>query len=288
MRLALMIEGQEDVTWDDWCALAAACEEHGVEALYRSDHYLSVFGHGERGSLDAWTTLAGLAAVTTKLRLGTLVSPATFRHPAVLAKSAVTVDHISGGRAELGIGSGWLEEEHTVYGFDFPPVAERVDELGRQLETIAAHWAEDGPHRPKPVQRPGPPLILGGQGGPRSLALAARWADEYNTDYKTAAELREMRTRLDEACAAAGREPIPLSLMTAWLVGADRADYEDRAARLAEWTGEKVEPTPAWIAGTLDEAREQLAQLQAAGVSRVMAQHLLHRDLEAIALLAQA
>jgi alkanesulfonate monooxygenase SsuD/methylene tetrahydromethanopterin reductase-like flavin-dependent oxidoreductase (luciferase family) len=284
-----MIEGQEDVTWDDWRALAAACEEHGIEAMFRSDHYLSVSGHDERGSLDAWTTLAALAAVTTKLRLGTLVSPATFRHPAVLAKSAVTVDHVSGGRAELGIGTGWLEAEHTVYGFDFPPLARRVDELARQLETIAAHWAEDSPQRPKPVQRPSPPLILGGHGGPRSLALAARWADEYNTVYKTLDQLREIRRGLDQACQAAGREPIPLSLMTGWLVGADRADYDDRASRLAEWTGEEVAKPPAsWIAGTLDDARERLSALEAAGVARVMAQHLLHRDREAIALLAQA
>src|SRR5581483_12054287 len=122
MRVCLMIEGQEDVTWDQWLALARACEEHGYEGLFRSDHYLSVEGRRERGSLDAWTTLAGLAAVTSRIRLGTLVSPATFRHPSVLAKAAVAVDHISGGRVELGLGAGWNEPEHRAYGFPFAPM----------------------------------------------------------------------------------------------------------------------------------------------------------------------
>src|ERR687894_534848 len=122
-----MIEGQEDVTWDDWRALAAPRGEHGIETLFRSDHYLSVFGRGERGSLDAWATLAALAATTSKLRLGTLVSPATFRHPSELAKVVATADHVSSGRVELGIGAGWHEREHRAYGFPFPPVRERMD-----------------------------------------------------------------------------------------------------------------------------------------------------------------
>jgi alkanesulfonate monooxygenase SsuD/methylene tetrahydromethanopterin reductase-like flavin-dependent oxidoreductase (luciferase family) len=115
MRLCLMIEGQEDVTWEDWVAVARACEEHGVETLFRSDHYLSVEGRGEHGSLDAWATVNALAAVTTTLRLGTLVSPATFRHPSELAKVVTTADHVSGGRVELGMGTGWLEAEHDAY-----------------------------------------------------------------------------------------------------------------------------------------------------------------------------
>ncbi len=130
-----MIEGQEDVTWEDWTALAAACEEHGIEALFRSDHYIGL-EHAERGSLDAWGTLCGLAAITTRLRLGTLVSPATFRHPAVLAKLAVTADHISGGRIEIGMGAGWHEGEHALYGFEFPPPRERMARLEAQLEEV--------------------------------------------------------------------------------------------------------------------------------------------------------
>ncbi|HET7455306.1 MAG TPA: LLM class flavin-dependent oxidoreductase [Solirubrobacterales bacterium] len=123
MDVCLMIEGQEDVTWEDWLALAAACEQHGVGTMFRSDHYLSVDDRRERGSLDAWGTIAALGAVTKTLRLGTMVSPATFRHPAVLAKAAVTADHISGGRVECGIGAGWWEREHELYGFELPPWA---------------------------------------------------------------------------------------------------------------------------------------------------------------------
>src|ERR687896_2191291 len=140
MRVCLMIEGQEDVTWEQWLALAGACEEHGLEALFRSDHYESVMGMRERGSLDAWTTLAALAARTSRVRLGTLVSPATFRHPSVLAKSVVTVDHASGGRAELGMGAGWFEREHEAFGFPFAPDRERVDVLAEQIEIVHRLW----------------------------------------------------------------------------------------------------------------------------------------------------
>src|SRR5215218_9507710 len=190
MRVCLMIEGQEDVTWDQWLALARACEEHGLEGLFRSDHYESVMGMRERGSLDAWTALA---ARTSRIRLGTLVSPATFRHPSVLAKSVVTVDHVSGGRVELGLGAGWHEGEHRSYGFVFPPTPVRMERLAEQLEIVTRSWTEDafsfsGRHYqvqdlralPKPVQRP-PTLLVGGAAGPKSLALAARYADEYNT-----------------------------------------------------------------------------------------------------------
>jgi len=132
MRICLMIEGQEDVTWEQWLALAGACEEHGLEGLFRSDHYMSVMGRRGRGSLDAWATLAGLAARTSRIRLGTMVSPVTFRHPSVLAKMVVTVDHISGGRAELGMGAGWHQDEHTAYGFDLPPSDQRMSLLAEQ------------------------------------------------------------------------------------------------------------------------------------------------------------
>ncbi len=309
MDVCLMIEGQEDVTWEDWRALAAACEEHGVGTMFRSDHYLSVDDRRERGSLDAWTTLAGLAALTTRLRFGTLVSPATFRHPAVLAKSAVTVDQISGGRVEVGIGAGWWEREHEAYGIPLPPVAQRMDMLEEQLQIVGAHWAE-GPFsiegfyysareldaRPKPVQQPRPPLIVGAKGGPRSLRLAARYADEYNTVMMSAEEIADLRARLDRACEAEDRDPatLPLSMMTAWLVGADREELRDRANRLAQWKG-RGEDGDALLAnfrqggikGTTPEALEQLAELEQAGLTRLMAQHLLHRDLEAVELLGR-
>src|SRR5919206_2503289 len=267
-----MIEGQEGVEWPDWVALARACERLNFDALFRSDHYLSVGGRAERGSLDAWGTVSGLAAVTTTLRLGTLVSPATFRHPSVLAKAAVTADHISGGRIELGVGTGWLEAEHTAYGFPFPPVGERMAILGEQLEVIVRQGGEepfsfDGGRyriedldaRPKPVQRPRPPLIVGGSAGPRSARLAARWADEYNTIFVTPDEARERRAALDDACGDVGRDPQTLrfSMMNGYLVGATREDLHARAGELAEWQGESptdldgypAELGGAWVVG---------------------------------------
>ena len=163
MRVALMIEGQEGVTWQQWCALADACEQHGVETLFRSDHYISQGAEATNVAHDAWTTLAGLAARTTALRLGTLVSPATFRAPALLANAAATVDHISGGRVELGIGAGWMEREHRAYGFPFPDTPTRVAMFREQLEIVHRLWTEervdfhgehytleDAPAQPKP------------------------------------------------------------------------------------------------------------------------------------------
>ena len=157
MRIALMIEGQEDVTWDDWVALAETCERSGIEALFRSDHYLSVFGQDKRRALDAWGTINALAARTTTLRLGTLVSPASFRHPSILAKLAVTADHVSGGRIELGLGTGWSEVEHTAYGFPFLGMKERMDVLEEQLQIVRGHWSPGAvlvPRRALHARRP--------------------------------------------------------------------------------------------------------------------------------------
>src|SRR5213595_1624892 len=138
-----MIEGQEGVTWEQWVALAQACEEHGVGAMFRSDHYVSFSATERAGSLDAWTEIAALAAHTTTLRLGTLVSPATFRHPSLLAKAVVTADHVSGGRVELGLGAGWFAAEHEGYGFPFPDTTERVELFAEQLEIVVRSWTEE-------------------------------------------------------------------------------------------------------------------------------------------------
>ncbi len=303
-----MIEGQEDVTWEDWLALAAACEQHGVGTMFRSDHYLSVDDRRERGSLDAWGTITALGAVTQTLRLGTMVSPATFRHPAVLAKAAVTADHVSGGRVEVGIGAGWWEREHELYGFDLPPVGPRMEALEEQMQIVRGHWGEgpfsfDGERysarrldaRPKPVQQP-LPLILGAKGGPRSLRIGARWADEYNTVMSTAEEIADLRRRLDDACEKEGRDPatLPLSMMTGWLVGSDRDELRERAARLARWKGQGEDGEAliaglrgSTILGTAEEAIEQLRELKATGLTRIMGQHLLHRDLDAVALMGR-
>jgi F420-dependent oxidoreductase-like protein len=313
VRICLMIEGQEGVAWADWVALAQACERLGFDALFRSDHYLSVEGRGERGSLDAWGTVSALSALTSTLRFGTLVSPATFRHPSVLAKAVVTADHISGGRVELGVGTGWLEAEHVAYGFPFPPMGERMAVLSEQLEIIHRQWTEHtfdftGEHyrisgldaRPKPVQRPHPPLIVGGAAGPRSARLAARWADEYNTVYVTPEEARERRSALDEACRREDRDPgtLRFTMMNGFLVGADRDDLRDRARRLADWRGETdraaadldgwiAETTQPWIVGTPEEIVARLREYEAAGIDGVMLQHHLFGDLEALELIGR-
>jgi F420-dependent oxidoreductase-like protein len=303
MRFAVMIEGQEDVGWDDWVALAQACDRLGFEALFRSDHYLSVDGVGERGSLDAWATVCALAAVTSNVRLGTLVSPATFRHPSVLAKNAVTADHISGGRVELGIGTGWLEREHAAYGFPFPPMGTRMEMLAEQLEIIAGsfadgpfsfagkHWSVDAlDARPKPVQRP-LPLLMGGSAMRRGAALAARFASEYNVVHVTPEEAAERRGRLEAACRDAGRDPATLtfSLMHGFLIGAGEAELRARAERLSEWQRRRVTPDDLrgnWLAGTPDEVIARLREYEAVGVERVMLQHHLYRDIEALELIA--
>src|ERR1700751_5001792 len=177
MRLALMIEGQEGVTWQDWCALSAACEEHGVETLFRSDHYISQGDEARNVAHDAWTTIAALSARTSTLRFGTLVSPATFRLPGLLANAAATADHVSAGRIELGLGAGWMEREHRAYGFPFPETATRLAMFAEQLGIVYRLWTEEGVHlrgayymledapaQPKPVQQPHPPLLVGGSG----------------------------------------------------------------------------------------------------------------------------
>jgi F420-dependent oxidoreductase-like protein len=306
VRVALMIEGQEGVSWEQWLALAQAAEAAGLEALFRSDHYLSLEHPRERGSLDAWTTLAGLAARTSRIRLGTLVSPATFRHPSVLAKSAATVDHISGGRVELGIGAGWMELEHRAYGFDFPATRERVERFAEQLEIVHRVWTEDAPSfegryyrleecpaLPKPVQRPRPPLIVGGSARPGTTRPAARLADEYNTVFAGPEEAGRRRQRLDEACDAEGRDPatLPLSVMTGFLIGADAGDLRRRAERLAgrdeDADGLLERLRRHGVAGTPDEIVERLRAYDEAGVVRVMLQHLLHDDLEPVELLGR-
>ena len=308
MRVCLMIEGQEDVTWEQWLALAGACEEHGLEGLFRSDHYGPLMGMPERGSLDAWATLAGLAARTSRIRLGTLVSPATFRPPAVLAKNVVTVDHISGGRVELGLGAGWHEGEHRAHGFEFPATPVRMERLAEQLEIVTRSWSEDsfsfqGRHYqvqdlralPKPVQHPRPTLLVGGRAGPKSLALAARFADEYNVTGLPMEELPERRARQLDAWREAGRDPgtARMSLMTTGVVGRDQTEVEQRVGRVLAVTGsddsvaEVIDAKPNWLLGTVDQVVEQLQGLEAAGISRVMVQHLDHADVEMVAVLGE-
>ncbi|HET7128280.1 MAG TPA: LLM class flavin-dependent oxidoreductase [Gaiellaceae bacterium] len=256
MKLALMIEGQEGVTWPQWVALAHAAEEAQLDALFRSDHYRAIGRGDPNGSLDAWGTICALAAVTTTIRLGTLVSPVTFRSASVLAKLATTADHISQGRVELGIGAGWFESEHDAYGFDFMTTPGRLDELDRQLAEITRQWTEADDIWPKPVQRPRPRIIVGGRARPRTVAAAVSHADEYNTLRAPVDEIRERRQRLDEAAERAGRDRLTFSMM-----------------------GE--------LKGSADELEEELRAYADAGVDRVMVQHLEHEDVERVAVLGE-
>jgi F420-dependent oxidoreductase-like protein len=307
MELALMIEGQEGVTWQQWLALAKACEEHGIPTLFRSDHYMNLdLQHPERGALDALGTSIALGAVTTTLRLGTMVSPATFRHPSALAKLVTTADHVSSGRFELGLGAGWHEREHAAYGFPYHDLATRMEVLSEQLEIVHGHWAPGpfsfkGKHyqldaldaQPKPVQTPHPPLIMGGKAGPLAARLAARFADEYNTTFVTAEEAGERRERIAAACQAVGRDPLPFSVMTPVIVGKDDAEVRERARRSALFRSMPEDallrdPPTGWLIGTVEQVAEQMHALADAGVYRVMCQHLPHDDIEMVQLLGDA
>jgi F420-dependent oxidoreductase-like protein len=309
MRVCLMIEGQEDVSWEDWVALARACEEHGIEALFRSDHYTSAATSMATASLDAWATLAALAPLTERIRLGTLVSPVGFRHPSVLAKMAMTVDHASAGRVEVGMGAGWMDREHSMFGFPFPDASTRVEMFAEQIEIVhrqlsGAEFSFDGKHYrlddcvplPPPVQRPRPPIVVGGAARRGTVEPAVRFADEYNTTFPTVEEARERRSRIDAACERAGRDPatLPLSLMTGCVVGRDASEVRERVARRAARSASQESPEEyvarrgdAMVIGTVDEAVERLRAYEQAGVSRIMLQHLDHQDLEMVELLGR-
>jgi alkanesulfonate monooxygenase SsuD/methylene tetrahydromethanopterin reductase-like flavin-dependent oxidoreductase (luciferase family) len=291
VRVALMIEGQEGVTWEQWVAIARTAEDAGIETLFRSDHYLGIGRGGDGGSLDAWTTMAGLAAITERLRLSTLVSPVTFRPAAVLAKTVATVDHISGGRVELGIGAGWFEAEHEVYGLPFLTAKERVALLSEQIESIVRQWTEDERVWPKPVQKPHPPLLVGGSGKPGTVRPAARWANEYNTTNAGVEACRALRETLDRACEAAGRDPatLPLSLMCTCIVGTDDVDLREHVRRYVEIyrPGTSVDDflagvTPDDVVGTVEQVADRLRAYEEAGVSRVMLRNNVHEDLEQV------
>ena len=307
MRLCVMIEGQEGVTWADWVRLARLTEEHGLEGLFRSDHYTAII-RADADAHDAWATLAGLAALTQRIRLGTMVSPATFRHPSVLARMAATVDHISGGRVEVGMGSGWYEREHRAHGFPFPEGKERFELFAEQVEVVVRSWTEerfdhDGPEYrlldqqalPRPVQQPHPPLVLGGRVKRRFAALAARYATEVNTLGAPNDELGARKAALDTACADARRDPETLgySVMTSCFLGESAADVRERVARLLAARGDDTDPKAViaerrdrWLVGTLDEVAARLGELRELGVTRVFLQHLNHDDDAMIGLMA--
>jgi alkanesulfonate monooxygenase SsuD/methylene tetrahydromethanopterin reductase-like flavin-dependent oxidoreductase (luciferase family) len=297
MRLALMIEGQEGVTWPQWVALARACEDAGLEGLFRSDHYSGFVG-GEGGSLDAWATVTALAAITERIQLGTLVSPATFRHPSILARMVVTASHVSGGRVELGFGAGWNVAEHREHGFTFPSTRERVALFAEQLEIIRRSWSgarfdfmgehyelRDAHPLPTPLGKVN--VIVGGSAKPGTVGPAVRFADEYNTVFASPEEAGRRRAAVDAACEAAGREPLTFSLMTRCVVGEDRAAVDRRVAALAALGGDMFADPQIAIQGTVDDVVDRINAYAEAGVERVMLRHLLVDDLEMIELLGR-
>lgn len=311
MRFALMTEPQQGMSYTDQLAIALRAEAAGFETYFRSDHYQSFPGRDDRPTTDAWAVLAGLARETRRIHLGTLVSPVTFRHAGNLAKVAATVDAMSGGRIEVGIGAGWNDDEHRTYGLPFPEIAERADMLEENLEILHGlweapdGWSYEGRHyriggarfRAKPTGGLGPNgrprIIIGGESA-RSLRLAARYADELNVSSLAADEVREKLDRLDEACRAIGRDPatIARSAMVGVLLGRDRAEVDRRTASLIEVLGvgdqgaawlEKRRAR--WIFGTPDEARSSVERFAQAGVERIMLQDFLPWDLEMVDLL---
>jgi F420-dependent oxidoreductase-like protein len=288
MRLRIFTEPQQGASYATLRRIALATEDLGFDAFFRSDHYLRFGGgSGEPGPSDAWTTLAGLAVETSRIRLGTLVSSATFRYPGPLAIAVAGVDEISGGRVELGLGAGWYGTEHAAWGIPFPPLAERFDRLEEQLAIITGLWATapgekfsyqgthyqlaDSPALPKPVQRPRPPVIIGGHGPRRTPALAARHADEFNIAFSSAAAAAAPFGRVREACAAAGRDPAALVYSAAQTVccAKDEATLSRHAASIgrdvAELRANALAGSPAEVVdkiGSFADAGAQVCYLQ--------------------------
>ena len=312
MRFALMTEPQQGLAYDEILALARTAEEAGLEAFFRSDHYTSFPGAAGLPTTDAWATLAGLARDTTRIQLGSLVSPVTFRVPGNLAKLVATVDEMSGGRVALGLGAGWNEDEHAEYGFSFPSLRERYDLLEENLAIIHGLWTEpdgwtyDGAHwqvrgsrfRPRPTFGGGrhPHLILGGDGGPRLARLVATYADEFNRGSASAEVLVQAYDNVRQACRAVGREPgsVVFSAMVGVLIAETEGDLADRVRAQLEMTGANddaaawlAERRRRWIMGTPDEAWERIRTLEAAGAQRIMLQDFLPRDLEMVRLMGR-
>ena len=298
MQLRIFTEPQMGATYDDLLAVARRTEETGFDAFFRSDHYLTMGGSGQPGPTDSWVTLGALAVQTERIRLGTLVTSATFRHPGPLAISVAQVDQMSGGRVDLGIGAGWFDAEHAAYAIPFPPVKERFDRLEEQLEILTGLWATtggfsydgkhysvaDSPGLPKPAQRPHPPIIVGGRGPKRTPALAARFAAEINVPFQPAAVVGEVYGRVDEACAAIGRtEPIARSAAVTVVCGRTTAEARARMDAVGlsdEGLGRGV------AAGTPEEVVDWLGPYVEAGATRLFLQVQNLRDLDHIELIA--
>ncbi|MEC3982055.1 LLM class F420-dependent oxidoreductase [Amycolatopsis sp. H20-H5] len=303
MDLRIFTEPQQGASYDDLLRVAKATENAGYDAFFRSDHYLKMGdGDGLPGPTDAWITLAGLARETSRVRLGTLVTAATFRHPSVLAISAAQVDQMSGGRVELGLGAGWYAGEHAAYGLTLPPMKERFDRYAEQLAIITGLWETpegetfsfdgehyqlvDSPALPKPLQRPRPPVIIGGGGKKRTPELTARYADEFNLPFADIETVIAQFARVDAAAEAAGRDPkeIIRSVALVVAVGRDDAEVTKRAEKIGrdpqELRATGLAGTPAEVVQRIGEWREKT------GITRLYLQLLDLSDLDQIDLIA--
>lgn len=303
MDFRVFLEPQQGATYEQQLAVAQTAESLGFSAFFRSDHYLAMKCEGLPGPTDSWVTLAGIARETTTIRLGTLVTSATFRYPGPLAISVAQVDEMSGGRVEFGIGAGWYEAEHLAYAIPFPGLGERFDRLEEQLAVMTGMWGTpvgetfdfsgthyrvvDSPALPKPAQRPHPPIIIGGGGPKRTPALAAKYAAEFNLAFPTLDFTRAQFARVRAAVTDAGREADELTYSAAFVVCA--AEDDARLARRAAAIGREVDELRANspLVGTPAEIADRLGTFVDAGVQRVYLQLLDLADLEHLQLFAE-
>jgi alkanesulfonate monooxygenase len=303
MELRVFTEPQQGATYDDLLRVALESERLGFGAFFRSDHYLHMGSvTGLPGPTDAWITLAGLARETKSIRLGTLMSAATFRLPGPLAISVAQVDEMSGGRVELGIGTGWFANEHAAYGIEFPSLGERFERLTEQLEIITGLWETplgetfsfpgkhyqltDSPALPKPFQSPRPPVLIGGGGKVRTPQLAARFADEFNMPFNSLEETSSQFERVREVCErfGRGRDSIVLSAAQVLCVGENEAEIERRASRI----GRDVSELRAnGLAGSVNEVIEKIQSFANVGARRMYLQFLDLSDLDHLRLVAE-
>jgi F420-dependent oxidoreductase-like protein len=300
MKLRIFTEPQQGADYATLRAVAITAEELGFDAFFRSDHYLKMGSvSGLPGPTDAWVTLAGLAVETTRIRLGTLMTAATFRLPGPLAIAVAQIDQMSGGRVEFGIGTGWFDAEHSAYGIPFPPLGERFDRLAEQLELITGLWTAesaysfsgthyqltDSPALPKPVQRPRPPVLLGGHGLRRTPALAAKYADEFNVPFSSVEDSSAIFGRVRAACEEAGRSADSMTFSVAQVVccGKDEASIARRAAAIGQ---EPDDLRESGLAGTPDEVAAKIASFAEIGAERVYLQVLDLSDLDHLELIA--
>jgi F420-dependent oxidoreductase-like protein len=298
----VFVEPQQGASYSDQLAVARAAESLGYSAFFRSDHYVAMNGDGLPGPTDSWITLAGLARDTKQIRLGTMVTSATFRFPGPLAISVAQVDEMSGGRVDLGIGAGWFEAEHQAYAIPFPPVGERFDRLEEQLDILTGLWSTpvgetfdysgahysitDSPALPKPAQQPGPPIIIGGKGKKRTPELAAKFASEFNVPFSPLDEISTQFERVAAAVDAAGRTSDSMTYSACFVVAAGRDDAE--VARRAGAIGREVDElqTNTPLVGTPGQIVDKLGKFLQAGVQRVYLQVLDLSDLDHLELFA--